>query len=114
MNNQSGLRVIMKRLLIRYGFFLIALSLLAGIFIFHKQSGVQAVRTIVFSLREVVIVLPPIFILIGLMDVWAPREKMVRFMGEGSGLKGRLCCSRTALHCISCCCNVHEKRSKLF
>jgi uncharacterized membrane protein YraQ (UPF0718 family) len=33
-------------------------------------------------------VLPPIFILLGLLDVWVKRETMVRYMGEGSGIVG--------------------------
>lgn len=33
-------------------------------------------------------VLPPIFILIGLLDVWVPKEVMIRYMGEKSGFKG--------------------------
>jgi uncharacterized membrane protein YraQ (UPF0718 family) len=36
------------------------------------------------------LVLPPIFILIGLLDVWIPKETMIRLMGEGSGFKGIL------------------------
>jgi len=35
-------------------------------------------------------VLPPIFILLGLLDAWVPREAMIRFMGEHSGIKGIL------------------------
>jgi len=34
------------------------------------------------------LVIPPIFILLGFLDVWVPRETMVRFMGEGSGIIG--------------------------
>ncbi len=33
-------------------------------------------------------VIPPIFILIGLLDVWVKRETMVKYMGEDSGLLG--------------------------
>ena len=40
------------------------------------------------NLLEMASVLPPIFILLGLLDVWVERETMVRYMGEGSGLKG--------------------------
>jgi uncharacterized membrane protein YraQ (UPF0718 family) len=36
------------------------------------------------------LVIPPIFILLGLLDVWVPREKMIRYMGEGSGPKGAI------------------------
>jgi uncharacterized membrane protein YraQ (UPF0718 family) len=34
------------------------------------------------------LVVPPIFLLLGLMDVWVPRETLMKFMGPGSGLKG--------------------------
>ncbi len=35
-------------------------------------------------------VLPPIFILIGLLDVWVPKEVMIKYMGEKSGFRGLL------------------------
>lgn len=33
-------------------------------------------------------IVPPIFLLIGLMDVWVPRETMIKLMGEKSGIVG--------------------------
>ncbi|HPE67401.1 MAG TPA: permease, partial [Synergistales bacterium] len=33
-------------------------------------------------------ILPPVFILLGLFDVWIPRERVAPHMGEDSGLKG--------------------------
>jgi uncharacterized membrane protein YraQ (UPF0718 family) len=41
------------------------------------------------SLIELLIVVPPIFILIGLLDVWVEREKMMKLMGpesKGTGI----------------------------
>ena len=37
---------------------------------------------------EMLSVIPPIFILMGLMDVWIPKETMMKYMGKGSGPKG--------------------------
>lgn len=34
------------------------------------------------------LVIPPVFILLGLLDVWVPRETMIKYMGERSGVKG--------------------------
>jgi uncharacterized membrane protein YraQ (UPF0718 family) len=34
------------------------------------------------------LVLPPIFILMGLLDVWVKRETMIVWMGDKSGFKG--------------------------
>jgi uncharacterized membrane protein YraQ (UPF0718 family) len=55
-----------------------------------RSRGAKIVDTTLYSLKEMALVLPPIFIILGLLDVWVPREKMVRFMGEGSGVKGVL------------------------
>lgn len=42
------------------------------------------------SLLEMILVLPPVFILIGLLDVWVKRETMVKMMGKDSGIMGIL------------------------
>ncbi|OGC05148.1 hypothetical protein A2276_04305 [candidate division WOR-1 bacterium RIFOXYA12_FULL_43_27] len=39
-------------------------------------------------LRETIFFLPLMFLLIGLFDVWVPREKIERHIGYGSGLAG--------------------------
>jgi uncharacterized membrane protein YraQ (UPF0718 family) len=39
-------------------------------------------------LREMLTILPCMFILIGLFDVWVPREKIEKHVGSGSGIKG--------------------------
>jgi uncharacterized membrane protein YraQ (UPF0718 family) len=35
-------------------------------------------------------VIPPIFVLLGLMDVWVDRATMMKYTGKGSGIKGIL------------------------
>lgn len=40
------------------------------------------------NLIEMLQVLPPIFILLGLLDVWVPKETMVKMMGHESGFLG--------------------------
>lgn len=37
---------------------------------------------------SMLMIVPPIFILIGLFDVWVPREQVISLMGENSGIKG--------------------------
>lgn len=72
----------------RYLFFLISLVFLGILFLFNLNLGIKAISTLGFSLKEIALVLPPIFILLGLLDVWVSKEKMIKFMGEGSGIKG--------------------------
>jgi hypothetical protein len=52
------------------------------------ELGQRAGRTIGYGLREMLLFLPPIFVLLGLLDVWVPREHMLRAMGPGSGIRG--------------------------
>lgn len=80
----------MKKLFKRYMFFMIALLILVILTFINIDLGKKAVGIVGFSFREMVLVIPPIFILLGLLDVWVPRETMVKFMGEKSGLKGIL------------------------
>jgi len=40
--------------------------------------------------REILLVFPLVFLLIGLVDVWVPRKRVEQALGEGSGLKGVL------------------------
>ena len=42
------------------------------------------------SLVEMLSVVPPVFVLLGLLDVWVKRETMVKAMGKGSGITGVL------------------------
>lgn len=37
---------------------------------------------------DMLIIVPPIFLLIGLFDVWVDRQTVIRHMGEESGVKG--------------------------
>jgi uncharacterized membrane protein YraQ (UPF0718 family) len=71
---------------------ILAAALLAagGVWIFAPDRGPKMAEVTLYSFREMLLVLPPIFIILGLLDVWVPREKMVRFMGEGSGVRGVL------------------------
>jgi uncharacterized membrane protein YraQ (UPF0718 family) len=60
------------------------------LWIVNRPLGEKAVTGTLVSLKEMLFVLPPIFIILGLLDVWVPREKMVKFLGEGSGIRGTL------------------------
>ncbi len=67
-----------------------ALTTLVFLLIWNIDMGTKAVHTIKNNTKEMLSFLPPVFILLGLMDVWVPRETMVKYMGEGSGIKGAL------------------------
>lgn len=74
----------------KYLTFIIASLLIGLTFLWSKDIGLKAIDTVKFSFKEMMLVLPPIFVLLGLLDVWIPKDTMVKFMGEGSGLTGIL------------------------
>lgn len=78
----------MKKIIKRYAFSAAAVALLLGLLVLLPDVGDRALHTTLFSFKEMLLVIPPVFILLGLLDVWVPRETMVRFLGEGSGLRG--------------------------
>lgn len=63
----------------------IALGVLLAVF---PQFAPKAGRSLLHQATTMLFVIPPIFLLLGLLDVWVPRETLMRFMGPGSGLKG--------------------------
>jgi uncharacterized membrane protein YraQ (UPF0718 family) len=79
-----------KAVLKKYRMFGITAVIVAIITAVNPQLGSKALGITAYSFKEMLLVLPPIFVLLGLLDVWVPRETMVKYMGEGSGLKGVL------------------------
>ncbi|NLI92556.1 MAG: permease [Peptococcaceae bacterium] len=80
----------MKKILKRYRAFLVVVAAVLVLTIFNYELGMKALNITAYSLKEMILVIPPIFVLLGLLDIWVPRETMVKYMGEGSGLKGIL------------------------
>lgn len=39
-------------------------------------------------LWEMALIIPPVFVLMGLLEVWVPKDKIKQLIGAGSGLKG--------------------------
>jgi uncharacterized membrane protein YraQ (UPF0718 family) len=66
----------------------LALAALLTVWFLSPGKATDAIRTIGFSLKEMLLVIPPVFVLLGLLDVWVSREKLIRYMGTGSGIRG--------------------------
>jgi uncharacterized membrane protein YraQ (UPF0718 family) len=78
----------MKNLLKRYVFFIVLLVVNGLIFVFYPSIGHKSIQITWSNTLEMVSVIPPVFILLGLLDVWVQRETMIKFMGERSGFIG--------------------------
>jgi uncharacterized membrane protein YraQ (UPF0718 family) len=78
------------KLLKRYQFFLI-LAVVNAIIVFAIPSiGMKSIKLTWDNTLQMLAVIPPIFILLGLLDVWVQRETMIKLMGEKSGIIGIL------------------------
>lgn len=80
----------MMDLIKKYKAFLVLVGINIVVYFFNPGLGTSAAQLTLSNFMEMLKVLPPIFILIGLFDVWVPRETLVKYMGEGSGVQGVL------------------------
>lgn len=55
-----------------------------------SSMGVSAIKLSWFNFISMLKIVPPIFLLIGLLDVWVPKETMIKLMGDKSGIVGVL------------------------
>ncbi len=74
----------------RYSFFLLSLLILILVFVFNWDLGTKSFINAQSSFTQMLYVLPPIMILLGLIDVWVPKEALMKYMGKNSGFTGVL------------------------
>lgn len=63
--------------------YLLVLSINNGLFL-------QALEMTWMFIKEMIMVLPPVLILSGLITVWIPKETIIRFLGNSSGIRGKI------------------------
>ncbi len=80
----------LKETLKRYRAPIAALIGLVAFMIAVPELAPKTASSLLGQVKTMLLVVPPIFMLLGLLDVWVPRETMMRFMGPGSGIKGPL------------------------
>lgn len=78
----------MKEVIKRYRFFLIMAVANIILLALYPTVGQKSLGITWSNTLEMLSVIPPIFILLGLLDVWVDREIMIKLMGEKSGLIG--------------------------
>ena len=72
----------------RYKLFLLLLIVLILIGFFNFDLASKSILNIKDSFLQMLSVLPPIMIMLGLMDVWVSRESLMKYMGNNSGFLG--------------------------
>lgn len=72
----------------KYKMTLIFAFILSFIYLYNQNLGEKAFSLTLSNIKTMLSFVPAIYILIGLMDVWVPKDKMIKFMGEKSGIYG--------------------------
>ena len=80
----------MKKILKRYIVFIILLAVNIALLIFMPAVGSKSLQLTWDNALEMLSIIPPIFILLGLLDVWVRKETMIKIMGGKSGILGVL------------------------
>nr|WP_207723167.1 permease [[Eubacterium] tenue] len=77
-----------KFLVNRYKYFLISLLICIIIYFVDSNLGINIYISTKSSIIQMLSVLPAIMILLGLLDVWVPKEYFIKYMGVNSGVIG--------------------------
>lgn len=78
----------MMKIFKRYKIATIILIINLFLLIFKPEIGMNSLTGTLENLKEMLEIMPPIFILLGLLDAWVERETMIKLMGEDSKVLG--------------------------
>ncbi|NHC41537.1 hypothetical protein G6549_16370 [Bacillus sp. MM2020_1] len=74
----------------RYRFFFILLFGLIILTFINQSVGLNAFQLTGKGILDMLFLLPPVLIFVGLLDKWVEKETLIRYMGEKSGIYGIL------------------------
>jgi uncharacterized membrane protein YraQ (UPF0718 family) len=80
----------MKGFLKRYRFTIIMFILFLLIIMLFPGHSEAVKGSFSNQILTMISIIPPVFILLGLFDVWVPRETIINMLGEQSGIRGAL------------------------
>ncbi|WP_459500688.1 permease [Bacillus sp. C1] len=74
----------------KYRFFFILLFCLVILTFINKSAGWGAFQLTGKSMLDMLFLLPPVLIFVGLLDQWIKKETLIKYMGQTSGIYGIL------------------------
>jgi len=57
-------------------------------FIFKPQMGIDSIINSGYYIKEMLMIMPVVFVLTALLDLWIPKEKIEKHLGDESKIKG--------------------------
>lgn len=58
------------------------------ILIIKPSLGIVAIKNSSYYIKEMIMIMPVIFVLIALLDAWVSKEKIMKYLGKESKTKG--------------------------
>lgn len=69
-------------------FLVIVLLTYIIMFIINPAMATESVKNSGYYIKEMLMIMPVIFVLTALLDMWVPKEKIMRYLGKEAGVKG--------------------------
>ena len=57
-------------------------------FIINQNMGIASVKNSFYYIKEMIMIMPVIFVLTALLDLWVPKEKITKYLGKEAKAKG--------------------------
>ena len=62
----------------------------AVMFIISPHMGVTSVKNSIYYIKEMLLIMPVIFILTALLDTWVQKQTIIKYLGKDAGFRGIL------------------------
>lgn len=58
------------------------------LFIVRADMGTASLKNSAYYIKEMLMIMPVVFILTALLDLWVPKDKIIKYLGKGAKAKG--------------------------
>lgn len=65
----------------------IAIAYIA-LFLIKPNMGIASIKNSLYYIKEMIMIMPVIFVLTALLDLWVPKEKIIKYLGKEAKAKG--------------------------
>lgn len=72
----------------RFTFVFIILAIYIALAIFSPETAERSSTALWDYFKEMALIMPPVFLLMGFMEVWLPKQNVQKWLGKESGFKG--------------------------
>lgn len=60
----------------------------ATLFILRPEIGITSLKNSVYYIKEMIVIMPVVFVLTALLDTWVPKEKIIKYLGQDAKTRG--------------------------